>query len=127
MNRKTNGDRMSLLPRNYYVNKTREEVSIMKCKINRNAAKVLQKMLDNEAKEGEMIRVYVTHQHGDHAHYDISLDTPTEHDEIVSTDKGIDVLLDKREEFLDGVWVQYFYVPREEFVITNPSKGSHTH
>ncbi|WP_342045712.1 iron-sulfur cluster assembly accessory protein [Bacillus sp. OTU530] len=99
----------------------------MKCKINRNAAKVLKKMLESEEAEGKMVRVYVTQLHGEHAHYDIKLDTPTEHDEIVKTDKDIDVLLDTRDEFLDGVWIQYFYVPREEMVITNSSKGSHRH
>ena len=76
-----------------------EELS-MKCKINRNAAKVLNKMLSTEEAEGKMIRVFITHMHGDHAHYDIKLDTPTDHDEVVKTDKDIDILLDKREEFL---------------------------
>lgn len=95
----------------------------MKCKINRLAAKQLKNWLENEANEGEMIRVYVTHMHGDHAHYDLKLDTPTEHDEIVKTDKGIDILLDRRDEYLDGVWIQFFYFPQEEFVITNPDKG----
>ena len=101
--------------------------SEMKCKINRNAAKVLQKMLNSEEAEGKMIRVFVTHQHGDHAHYDLQLDTPTENDEIVKTDKDIDILLEKNIDALDGVWIQYFYVPQAEFVITNPSKGSHRH
>ena len=96
----------------------------MKCKINRNAAKVLNKMLSTEEAEGKMIRVFITHMHGDHAHYDIKLDTPTEHDEVVKTDKDIDILLDKREEFLDGVWIKYFYVPKEGFEISNPSKES---
>ncbi|PLR79278.1 heme biosynthesis protein HemY [Bacillus sp. V3-13] len=99
----------------------------MKCKINRNAAKELKKMLSTEEAEGKMIRVYVTLHHGDHAHFDLKLDTPTEHDEIVKTDKDIDILLDKREDFLDGVWIQYFYVGGEGFVITNPAKGSHHH
>ncbi|MFC3883621.1 iron-sulfur cluster assembly accessory protein [Bacillus songklensis] len=99
----------------------------MKCKINRNAANVLKKMLSSEEAEGKMIRVFVTDRHGDHAHYDLRLDTQTEHDEVVKTDKGIDVLLDKREGFLDGVWIQYFYLPQEGFVITNPSKGHHHH
>ncbi|UQD51846.1 iron-sulfur cluster assembly accessory protein [Bacillus methanolicus] len=99
----------------------------MKCKINRNAAKVLKQMLSSEEAEGKMVRVYVTVNHGDHAHYDIKLDTPTEHDEIVKTDKDIDILLDKREDFLDGVWIQYFYVPEEGFVITNPLKERHVH
>ncbi|WP_409305056.1 iron-sulfur cluster assembly accessory protein [Peribacillus sp. SCS-155] len=100
----------------------------MKCTINKNAAKKLQEMLSREDAEGKMVRVFITHMHGDHAHYDITLDTPKENDEIVHTDKGIDVLLDKNEEFLDGVWVKYFYVPQEGFEITNPSKeGGHHH
>ncbi|MBP2077201.1 iron-sulfur cluster assembly accessory protein [Oceanobacillus polygoni] len=99
----------------------------MKCKINRNAAKMLKEMLTKEEAEGKMIRVYISHMHGDHAHYGISLDTPTEHDEIVKTDKGVDILLDAREEFLDGIWIQYFFVDNEGFVITNPSKGHNHH
>jgi Fe-S cluster assembly iron-binding protein IscA len=99
----------------------------MKCKINRNAAKVLQKMLSSEEAEGKMIRVFITENHGNHAHYDLGLDTQTEHDEVVKTDKDIDILLDKREDFLDGVWIQYFYVPKEEFMITNSSKGHPNH
>jgi iron-sulfur cluster assembly protein len=99
----------------------------VRCKINRNAAKVLKQMLEKE--EGKMVRVFVTEIHGNHAHYDLRLDTPTEHDEIVKTDKEIDILLDTREDFLDGVWIQYFYVPKGEFVITNPvkDKGNHGH
>lgn len=99
----------------------------MKCKINRNAAKVLKKMLETEEAKGKMIRVYVTHIHGDHAHYDIELDTPTENDEVVHTDKDIDIILEKGNEYLDGVWIQYFYVPQEEMFITNPKMGNHYH
>ncbi|NRG47602.1 iron-sulfur cluster assembly accessory protein, partial [Bacillus sp. CRN 9] len=43
----------------------------MKCKMNRNAAKVLHKMLESEEGEGKMVRVFITHMHGDHAHYDV--------------------------------------------------------
>jgi Fe-S cluster assembly iron-binding protein IscA len=98
---------------------------MMKCKINRNAAKVLKKMLETEEAQGKMIRVVVTHVHGDHAHYDIELDTPTENDEIVKTDKDIDIILEKDNDYLDGVWIQYFYVPQEEMFITNPQFGHH--
>ncbi|MBC5636797.1 iron-sulfur cluster assembly accessory protein [Ornithinibacillus hominis] len=97
----------------------------MQCKINRNAAKYLKKMLETEEAQGKMIRVLVTHLHGDHAHYDIRLDTPSENDEVVKTDKDIDIILEKDNEWLDGVWIQYFYVPQEELVITNPKKGHH--
>lgn len=99
----------------------------MKCKINRNAAKVLKGWLEADGAEGKMVRVYVTEMHGNHAHYDVMLDTPTEHDEIVKTDKDIDVLLDAREDFLDGVWIQYFFVPEERFAISNSSKGLPPH
>lgn len=99
----------------------------MKCKINRNAAKELKKMLEKEEAQGKMVRVYVTHMHGDHAHYDLMLDTPAEQDEVVKTDKDVDILLDTREEYLDGIWIQFFYVPKEEWVITNPSKEAHDH
>jgi Fe-S cluster assembly iron-binding protein IscA len=95
----------------------------MKCKINRNAAKVLKDMLGSPEAEGKTIRVVITQNHGAHGHYDVTLDTPSEHDEIVSTDKDIDVLLDTREPLLDGVWIQYFYVPEPGFFITNPSTG----
>jgi Fe-S cluster assembly iron-binding protein IscA len=97
----------------------------MKCKINRNAANVLKNMLSGNEVEGKLIRVYITQNHGDHAHYDIKLDLPTEYDEIVKTDKDIAIILDKREALLDGVWIQYFYVPEEGFFITNPSTGFH--
>jgi Fe-S cluster assembly iron-binding protein IscA len=99
----------------------------MKCKINRNAAKELKKMLAKEEAEGKIIRVYVTHMHGDHAHYDLMLDNPTENDEVVKTDKDIDIILEKGHEYLDGVWIQYFYVPQEEWVITNPTKDADGH
>lgn len=99
----------------------------MNCKINRHAAKVLKEMIATEGETGKLIRVYITHMHGDHAHYELRFDNPTEYDEIVQTDKDIDILLDTREEFLDGVWIQYFYVPEEGFVITNPIKDRLLH
>lgn len=97
----------------------------MNCKISKNAAKVIQVELDKPENAGKMLRVYVTHSHGDHAHYGMGIDEPTEKDEVVSTDKGIDVILEKGNEFLDGVRIDYFYVPEEGFAVTNPSKGNH--
>ena len=97
----------------------------MKCKITRNAAKMIAKSLAEG--EGRKVRVYVTHAHGDHAHYELELDDPKETDEIVMTDKGIEVLLDKNDPWLDGVKIDYLYFPQEGFVITNPSRGNHGH
>ena len=96
----------------------------MNCKITRNAAKKILAELEQEADKSLKLRVFVTHKHGDHAHYGMDLDTPKENDEIVSTDKGIDVLLDKNEPLLDGVKIDYLYLPQEGFEITNPSKGN---
>lgn len=97
----------------------------MNCKISKNAAKVIKAELDKPENEGKMLRVYVTHSHGDHAHYGMAIDVASDKDEIVSTDKEIDVILEKDNEFLDGVRIDYFYVPEEGFAVTNPTKGNH--
>ncbi|MFC5703813.1 HesB/IscA family protein [Cohnella faecalis] len=99
----------------------------MKCKITRNAATALRRELDKPENADLMVRVVIAHKHGNHAHYGLELDKPTDEDEVVSTDKGIDVLLPKGEDqdLLDGVKIDYFYLPQEGFAITNPSKGNH--
>jgi len=101
-----------------------EENANMKCKITRNAAKKLSEVLAQEADQEQKLRVYVTHRHGNHAHYGLTLDKPTDRDVVVSTDKGIDVILEQDEPLLDGVVIDYLYLPREGYVITNPSKGN---
>lgn len=97
----------------------------MKCKITRNAAKKIAEVLAEETDKDLKLRVYITHSHGDHAHYGMALDKPTEDDVVVSTDKEIDVILKKGDDLLDGVVVDYLYMPEEGFVITNPAKGNH--
>jgi Fe-S cluster assembly iron-binding protein IscA len=97
----------------------------MKVKITRNAAKQLQAVLDQEEDKELKLRVYITHAHGDHAHYGLALDKPTDDDVVVSTEKGIDVIVEKDEPLLDGVVIDYLYLPQEGYVITNPSKGNH--
>ncbi len=97
----------------------------MKVKISRNAAKMLQQELDKEENKELKLRVLVTHTHGDHAHYGMDMDKPGENDEVVMTDKGIEVVVAKDEPLLDGIRIDYFYVPEEGFAITNPSHGNH--
>ncbi|MBW7457229.1 iron-sulfur cluster assembly accessory protein [Paenibacillus sepulcri] len=97
----------------------------MKCKITRNAAKILRQELDNPENAGKLLRVYITHSHGDHAHYGMRMDDAGENDEIVETDKDITVVLEKNVEMLDGVKIDYLYLPQEGFVITNPVRGNH--
>ncbi|ASA20627.1 HesB/IscA family protein [Paenibacillus donghaensis] len=97
----------------------------MNVKITRNAAKEIKKQMELEGNPELKLRVAITHAHGDHAHYGLDLDTPGENDIVVSTDKEIDVILDPTQPLLDGVRIDYFYLPEEGFVITNPSKGNH--
>ncbi|WP_435921738.1 HesB/IscA family protein [Paenibacillus sp. DYY-L-2] len=97
----------------------------MSVKITRNAAKVIKKELDKEENKGLVLKVFVTHAHGDHAHYGLDLVKPQEKDNVVSTDKEIDVIVDTNEPFLNGVKIDYLYFPQEGFVITNPSMGNH--
>jgi len=97
----------------------------MNVKITRNAAKVLLKELQQEENQGLKVRVKVDFTHGNHVHYALGLDEQTENDVVVQTDKGIEVLLEKDDPMLDGVKIDYLYLPHEGFVITNPSKGNH--
>ncbi|WJQ79237.1 HesB/IscA family protein [Brevibacillus brevis] len=96
----------------------------MKLKITRNAAKQLTPIIEQEEDKELKLRVYITHAHGDHAHYGLALDKPTEEDVVISTDKEIDVIVKKDEPLLDGVVIDYLFLPQEGFVITNPSKGN---
>lgn len=97
----------------------------MNVKITRNAAKMLLQELDKEENKEMKLRVLISHSHGDHAHYGLDLDKPGEDDVVVQTDKNIDVIVKKDEPLLDGVKIDYLYMPEEGFVITNPSKGNH--
>ncbi|AWX56681.1 MULTISPECIES: iron-sulfur cluster assembly accessory protein [Brevibacillus] len=96
----------------------------MKLKITRNAAKQLTPIIEAEEDKELKLRLYITHAHGDHAHYGLALDKPTEEDVVISTDKEIDVIVKKDEPLLDGVIIDYLFLPQEGFVITNPSKGN---
>ncbi|GJM78577.1 iron-sulfur cluster assembly accessory protein [Paenibacillus timonensis] len=97
----------------------------MNVKITRNAAKVIQKELAKEENQGLVLKVFITHSHGDHAHYGLDLAKPGDADQIVQTDKDIDVIVEGTDPLLDGVKIDYLYFPEEGFVITNPSKGNH--
>ncbi|WP_219838022.1 iron-sulfur cluster assembly accessory protein [Paenibacillus sp. R14(2021)] len=97
----------------------------MKVKISRNAAKMLREELDKPENEGKFLRVMITQNHGDHVHYGMEISEAGPNDEIIETDKDIKVVLEKGEEHLDGVRIDYFYVPQEGFMISNPTKGNH--
>ncbi|GMA64240.1 hypothetical protein GCM10025859_46800 [Alicyclobacillus fastidiosus] len=63
------------------------------------------------------------HAHGNHAHYGLGLDYQKDTDELIATDTGIDVLLERGENFLDGIEVDYD-ASTDEWSIINPSKGT---
>ncbi|GJM73820.1 hypothetical protein HMSSN036_60360 [Paenibacillus macerans] len=81
--------------------------------------------MEKEENQGLVLKVFITHSHGDHAHYGLDLVKPDEKGQIVKTDKEIDVLVEGTDPLLDGVKIDYLYFPEEGFVITNPSKGNH--
>lgn len=96
----------------------------MNCKITRSAAKVLLNELALEENKGLKVRVKVEFTHNGLVQYELGLDEQDENDEVVITDKGIEVLLERNEDVLDGVKIDYLYVPNEGFFITNPTKGN---
>ncbi len=95
----------------------------MNCKITRNAAKVLRLELDKPENAELTLKVFVTHSHGDHAHYGMDLAKPTEQDEVVTTDKDIDVILTKDDSFLDGVKIDDNQLALDAFREVGP--GNH--
>jgi Fe-S cluster assembly iron-binding protein IscA len=112
-------------PSGFYTMREKNGADRMNCKISRNAAKMILKELEQEENKELKLRVYVTHKHGNHAHYGMKLDHPRDNDVTVMTDKQIEVILDKDEPLLEGIRIDYFYLPEEGFAITNPSKGNH--
>lgn len=97
----------------------------MNVKITRNAAKVIKQELEKEENQGLALKVFITHSHGDHAHYGLDLVKPESDAQMIKTDKEIDVIVEGTDPLLDGVKIDYLYFPEEGFVITNPSKGNH--
>jgi Fe-S cluster assembly iron-binding protein IscA len=94
----------------------------MNVKITRNAAKKMKEILEQEADKELKFRVYVTEIHGDHAHYELTLDKPGENDVVISTDKGVDIIVEKDEPLLDGVKINYVYIPEEQWDIYHPKQ-----
>lgn len=98
----------------------------MNCKISESAAKKLTEILGQEDDRNLKFRVFVGHAHGDHAHYGLGLDYQKDTDELVETDTGIDVLLEKGQEFLENIEIDYDALS-DAWSISNPSNGSHGH
>ncbi|MCF8566622.1 iron-sulfur cluster assembly accessory protein [Alicyclobacillus tolerans] len=96
----------------------------MNCKVSASAAKKLSEILDQEDDKNLKFRVFVGHVHGNHAHYGLGLDYQKDTDELITTDTGTDVLLEKGQGFLDGVEVDYA-ASTDEWSIFNPVKGNH--
>ncbi|MFD1674613.1 HesB/IscA family protein [Alicyclobacillus fodiniaquatilis] len=98
----------------------------MQCKITPSAKKQILSILREQTDKNLKLRVYVTHAHGDHAHYGMSLDYQKPDDLINATTPGIEVLLESNHEFLNGIVIDYD-ATQDGFSITNPQKGHHHH
>jgi iron-sulfur cluster insertion protein len=98
----------------------------MKCVVSASAASRLTDILAQQEDKTLKIRVFVQHAHGDHAHYGLGLDTAKDEDELVLTESGLEVLLEKGVDFLDGIEIDYDATD-DKWVVMNPSKGGHGH
>lgn len=95
----------------------------MKCTLTESAAQKVREILAEVEDKTAKLRVFVSHAHGDHAHYGLGLDQPSEKDEVVQT-AGLEVILEKDNEFLDGVIIDY-NPEKDSWSATNPEKGNH--
>ncbi|MBP1932112.1 HesB/IscA family protein [Ammoniphilus resinae] len=95
----------------------------MKCTLSEAAAAKISEVIQEQEDKTLKLRVFIAHSHGDHAHYGLGLDHPTANDEVVPT-AGIEVILEKGNEFLDGVMIDYDS-ERDAWSATNPEKGNH--
>ncbi len=96
----------------------------MNCKITTSAATKMNEILAQEEDKNLKFRVFVAHIHGNHAHYGLGLDYQKDTDEFITTDHGVEVLLEKGQVFLDGIEVNYD-TSNDTWSMTNPSKGNH--
>ena len=101
-------------------------MSVVDCTVSESAAKKLQEILSQEEDKALRFRVFVAHAHGNHAHYGLGLDYPKDTDELVETSFGIPVLLEKGQDFLDGIEVDYD-ADADEWTVVNPRHGGHHH
>jgi Fe-S cluster assembly iron-binding protein IscA len=95
----------------------------MKCTLTESAAAKVKEILKEANDDTLKLRVFVSHSHGDHAHYGLGLDKPSENDEVVPT-AGLEVILEKGNEFLDGMVIDY-NSEQDSWSATNPEKGNH--
>ena len=98
----------------------------MRCKVTPAAKKQIQTILKEQTDKNLKLRVYVTEAHGDHAHYGIGLDYRSQNDVVNAATPGVEVLLEKNNEFLNDIVIDYDPV-QSSFVITNPRHGHHHH
>lgn len=101
-------------------------MSRVNCIISDSAGQKLEEILAAEEDKELRFRVFVAHAHGDHAHYGLGLDYPKDTDELVETAFGIPVLLEKGQDFLDGVEIDYD-ASSDEWTVINARLGGHHH
>jgi Fe-S cluster assembly iron-binding protein IscA len=98
----------------------------VKCKVTPAAKKQILEMMKQQTDKNLKLRVYVTEAHGDHAHYGIGLDYQKPNDIVNAATPGLEILLERNNEFLNNIVVDYDG-HQNSFFITNPTKGHHHH
>lgn len=94
----------------------------MKCTITENAAMRLNYILEQQENKELRFRVLVSQAFGPIVHYGLSLDVQQKNDELVNTDSGIQVLMDKNNRFLDGVIIDY-NPSQDKWLVHNSDQG----
>jgi Fe-S cluster assembly iron-binding protein IscA len=98
----------------------------VKCKVTPAAKKQILEMMKQQTDKNLKLRVYVTEAHGDDAHYGIGLDYQKPNDIVNAATPGLEILLERNNEFLNNIVVDYDG-HQNSFLITNPTKGHHHH
>lgn len=98
----------------------------MQCKVTPSAKKQIRNILSQQTDNNLKLRVYVTEAHGDHAHYGIGLDYQKPEDIVNAATPGVEVLMEKNNEFLNGIVIDYD-AGQNSFTVSNPRMGHHHH
>ena len=88
----------------------------MNCIISDQAASRLKEILANQPDKSLKIRIVVESDNYD-ARYGLGFDVPKKNDEIIVTDAGIEILMEKKVKFLDNLEIDY-HPEADKWVIT---------
>ncbi len=79
----------------------------MKCLMSEQATNRLNGILQQQEDKTLKVRVFVAFADESDTRYGLGLDVQNDKDELVVTKSGIEVLMEKKEKFLNGVEIDY--------------------